>query len=222
MAKQLQIRRGNTEQNDNFTGALCELTVNTDNWGLRIHDGETKGGHDLRRMLIDLAFPIGSWLFTDDPTNPAEIYEGTEWVQLKGRRSLVAADEEHKAGETGGSTKLTVDMLPPHTHSGSTTEAGGHRHNRGNMNITGSFSGRNFGHNATISADGAFWGENSGDQGADGKHGGIRFRFSADRTWSGETSTNGAHTHNVTVGETGGGQEAMDPWYATYIWKRVK
>lgn len=44
MAKQLQLRRGTTVQNDAFTGAIGELTMDTDTKQLRLHDGATLGG----------------------------------------------------------------------------------------------------------------------------------------------------------------------------------
>lgn len=44
MATQLQLRRGTTAENDVFTGAVGELTMDTDTNGLRIHDGSTVGG----------------------------------------------------------------------------------------------------------------------------------------------------------------------------------
>ena len=44
MSKQWQIRRGTTAQNDSFTGAEGELTMDTTLKGLRIHDGSTEGG----------------------------------------------------------------------------------------------------------------------------------------------------------------------------------
>lgn len=44
MAKRLQLRGGTTAQNNAFTGAERELTVDTDKWHLRIHDGTTAGG----------------------------------------------------------------------------------------------------------------------------------------------------------------------------------
>ncbi len=40
----LQFRRGTTSQNNSFTGALGELTVDTDKDTLRVHDGSTAGG----------------------------------------------------------------------------------------------------------------------------------------------------------------------------------
>lgn len=44
MAKVLQLRRGTTAQNDAFTGAEGEVTVDTDKKTLRVHDGATVGG----------------------------------------------------------------------------------------------------------------------------------------------------------------------------------
>ena len=47
MAKQWQIRRGTTGENDQFTGAAGELTMDTTLNGLRIHDGVTEGGVEI-------------------------------------------------------------------------------------------------------------------------------------------------------------------------------
>ncbi len=44
MSKQVQLRRGTAMQNDAFTGALAEVTVDTTNGDLRVHDGSTAGG----------------------------------------------------------------------------------------------------------------------------------------------------------------------------------
>jgi len=44
MATQLQLRRGTTAENDQFIGAAGELTVDTTENLLRIHDGSTQGG----------------------------------------------------------------------------------------------------------------------------------------------------------------------------------
>lgn len=44
MATQLQLRRGTASENDNFTGATGELTYDTTNSTLRLHDGSTQGG----------------------------------------------------------------------------------------------------------------------------------------------------------------------------------
>lgn len=47
MARVLQIRRGTTAQNDNFTGLVGELTFDTDKKVLRVHDGVKLGGYEM-------------------------------------------------------------------------------------------------------------------------------------------------------------------------------
>ena len=49
MARILQIRRGTTAQNDNFTGLSGEITFDTDAKTIRVHDGQTLGGFPLAR-----------------------------------------------------------------------------------------------------------------------------------------------------------------------------
>ena len=55
MAVQIQWRRGSSTQNDAFTGALGEITVDTTNDSLRIHDGSTLGGFEPNAKYADLA-----------------------------------------------------------------------------------------------------------------------------------------------------------------------
>ena len=47
MPTQVQFRRGTTAQNNSFTGAAGELSVNTSNSTIRVHDGSTAGGSEL-------------------------------------------------------------------------------------------------------------------------------------------------------------------------------
>ena len=47
MATQVQFRRGSTAQNDAFTGAIGELSVDTDLDLIRVHDGSTPGGFSM-------------------------------------------------------------------------------------------------------------------------------------------------------------------------------
>ena len=44
MAKQLQLRKGTATEHNTFTGANGEVTVDTTNKTLRVHDGVTAGG----------------------------------------------------------------------------------------------------------------------------------------------------------------------------------
>ena len=45
MAIQIQLRQGTTTEHNTFTGAVGEVTVDTTNKTLRVHDGVTAGGH---------------------------------------------------------------------------------------------------------------------------------------------------------------------------------
>lgn len=47
MAKQLKLRRGTTAEHNTFTGAIGEVTVDTDKKVLVVHDETTQGGHPL-------------------------------------------------------------------------------------------------------------------------------------------------------------------------------
>ena len=55
MAKQVQFRRGTTSQHSSFTGAVGEITVDTDKDVAVIHDGSTAGGFPLVRQLSNLS-----------------------------------------------------------------------------------------------------------------------------------------------------------------------
>ena len=47
MSRQIQIRRGTAAEHENFTGAIGEVTMDTTNKTLRVHDGVTVGGNEL-------------------------------------------------------------------------------------------------------------------------------------------------------------------------------
>ena len=50
MAKQLQLRKGTATEHSTFTGAVGEVTVDTTNKTLRVHDGSTVGGTRLATL----------------------------------------------------------------------------------------------------------------------------------------------------------------------------
>ena len=56
MATQVQFRRGTTSQNNAFTGAQGEMTIDTDVWTLRIHDGTTAGGRQVPTLTATQTF----------------------------------------------------------------------------------------------------------------------------------------------------------------------
>ena len=47
MSKIVQWKRGNVTVNDTYTGANGEITIDTTNWNLRVHDGVTAGGYTI-------------------------------------------------------------------------------------------------------------------------------------------------------------------------------
>ena len=60
MSTQVQYRRGSSAQNTAFTGALGEITVDTTNWTLRVHDGATAGGGGNLATVAYVQQQIGS------------------------------------------------------------------------------------------------------------------------------------------------------------------
>lgn len=50
MSRQIQIRRGSATEHNTFIGAIGEITMDTTNKTLRVHDGETAGGTILARQ----------------------------------------------------------------------------------------------------------------------------------------------------------------------------
>lgn len=65
MATQVQFRRGTTAQNDSFTGAVGELSVDTDVKTIRIHDGSTAGGFSIARSDLSNVSNVGVLTATD-------------------------------------------------------------------------------------------------------------------------------------------------------------
>ena len=47
MSRQVQLRRGTAVQHQTFTGLVGELTMNTTNNSLRLHDNVLNGGHEM-------------------------------------------------------------------------------------------------------------------------------------------------------------------------------
>lgn len=70
MPTQLQFRRGTTSQNNGFTGAVSELTIDTDTDALILHDGSTAGGIEIVPSGTIVAFGAAStpagWLSCND------------------------------------------------------------------------------------------------------------------------------------------------------------
>ena len=50
MSRQIQIRRGTAMEHNNFTGKIGEITMDTTNNTIRVHDGQTPGGTILAKQ----------------------------------------------------------------------------------------------------------------------------------------------------------------------------
>ena len=162
------------------------------------------------------AYPVGAYYISSDPTSPETLFGGT-WERVQDRM-IVAAGSTFTAGTTGGSTEktLTVQNMPPHNHSCDTQ--GGHTHTRGSMNITGQIFGGVAEEGATSS--GAF--DIGGIyRGGDGSATDLGITFNASKSWSGETSGNGWHQHNIGYNGNGSAFDVMNPYIVAYVWRRT-
>ena len=60
MAIQIQLRKGTATEHNSFTGANGEVTVDTTNKTLRVHDGSTVGGIRLATHTAPPALPVAT------------------------------------------------------------------------------------------------------------------------------------------------------------------
>jgi hypothetical protein len=89
MSTQISYRKGTAAQNDAFTGALAEITVDTTNKTLRVHDGATTGGSNIATVAyVDNAI---------SSLSANSITDGTSSI------TIVATDGNIRAN-VGGST----------------------------------------------------------------------------------------------------------------------
>ena len=218
---------------------------------------------------IQALYPIGSIYMSTANVSPATFIGGT-WEALDEGRVLIGAGTSHPAGEEGGEEKhaLTIDEMPSHNHSGSLSgataasggshshsgslsgsmgDAGTHSHERGTMDITGSFYNKKNCYDDS-SASGAITrsrGNNFEWQGTNSQNQDYTvFNFKASNNWTGKTSSTGSHSHSlsgvkvsvssagshthsvsgsVSIGSKGGGEahNVMQPYLSVYMWKRT-
>jgi microcystin-dependent protein len=206
----------------------------------------------LHQAIMAGQHPVGSIYMSMDPTSPAILFGGT-WAEIKDR-VLVGAGGSYAAGATGGSAtaQLTIANLPSHSHgavianagghshTGTAQSAGDHTHTRGSMEITGSASSACGGWEGNWSSGALSLGPmgNQQDGGAGGDGDPIRvvsLDFKASKNWTGATSSNGSHTHTVTIDSAGAHTHAvtisatgagtafntMPPYMAAYMWYRT-
>jgi predicted secreted protein len=59
MATQVQFRRGSDSEHNSFTGVEGEITVNTTNKSIHVHDGSTVGGTEVARADLSNINNVG-------------------------------------------------------------------------------------------------------------------------------------------------------------------
>ena len=120
MATQVQFRRGTTGQHSAFTGAVGEVTVDTEKKVVCIHDATTAGGFPLlREDFSNSNLSLGSLSscalkFVNDP-DTGIMSTGQDQIQLV----------------TGGVARLTIDS------SGTISVPSGNMILAGNLVVTG-------------------------------------------------------------------------------------
>lgn len=110
MPDQVQLRGGTEEENDSFTGAQREVTVDTTNNTLRVHDGTTTGGHPLTQGTASTD--------ADDDT----IIKRDEWGRAQVADPEVDADIANKAyvdGVIGDSVVIATRHIELDVDAGS-------------------------------------------------------------------------------------------------------
>jgi hypothetical protein len=101
MAKRLQHRGGTTSQHSSFTGAVREVTVDTDKNTLVVHDGATAGGHPLAT-----ATNFKSTGIDDNATSTAITIDSSQNVEITGS---VKGASDLNLQSNDGNEKITLD-----------------------------------------------------------------------------------------------------------------
>ena len=206
----------------------------------------------LDKNRLERTYPIGSIYITTVYSDVSQVEQniGGKWEKYSSGRALFGLDRDNtsfnEVNKVGGSSNSTLseDNLPSHTHEipelkGSTNEIGAHTHTRGTMNITGYFSTRSYvgsNHDTILGAGGAFsnsvveWPGSHDMLSATGISPAYYnvVNLNASDNWTGETSSNGSHTHNVTtIANTSGSVGSatpftnLPPYITVYMYKRI-
>lgn len=129
MARQVQIRRGTTAEHSTFTGAVGEITVDTDKDVVVVHDGSTAGGFPLAKAA-SLATVATTGDYTDlsnTPTIPTDFVSAASGGTFSGNVTVSAelianSYNETYAAVTSTSNATTVNCEAGNAFSHTLTE----------------------------------------------------------------------------------------------------
>lgn len=144
MSTQVQYRRGSAAQNNSFVGALAEITVDTTNGTLRVHDGITAGGSNIATVsYVDNAISSLSANSITDGTSSVTIIEtngniranvGGSTIQLLSSGGANVTGYVTATGNvTGGNLKTASVTIGNGPISGVTTLSASGNANVGNL-----------------------------------------------------------------------------------------
>ena len=210
---------------DNLNNPLTDTTK----WARVIFTGTSAIGAPQITLNFNATLPTNciwlegqQYLITDYP-NLYAIY-GTAFNTGDEPEGYASMPDFRERTIYGGSTPGYVISALPDLQL-STTSAGAHTHTRGSMNITGGFNLGGGNYIKIADAWGAFslnWYENNTDKGgSDPVYGARNADFNANRNWTGETSSNGAHTHTITSSNSIVGQAASNKVWTDGVKVRV-
>jgi hypothetical protein len=108
MPTQVQFRRGTTAQNNAFTGAAGELTINSDNNSLRTHNGSTIGGFELAKADLSNTSGISNLSLQNLNVSGISTLQGLLNVGVAG--TIITATTAGKIGITSTIPGYTLDV----------------------------------------------------------------------------------------------------------------
>ena len=100
MSTQIQYRRGTGIQNDAFTGVLGEITVDTSNKTLRVHDGTTIGGSNVATVAY-VSAQLSSLSANKINQNASNVTVTESYVNVAVNGTNVAAFSSQSLSTTG-------------------------------------------------------------------------------------------------------------------------
>jgi len=117
MATEVQRRRGTASEHNTFTGAAGEVTVNTTNDSLHVHDGATAGGFEAMRAdadnaqndvitndMLSLNANDGEIKKAINSDNAPPIYACRAWVNFNGTGTVSIRDSGNVSSITDNVT----------------------------------------------------------------------------------------------------------------------
>lgn len=150
MSRQVQIRRGSATAHTNFTGAIGEITMDTTNKTLRVHDGETPGGTVLAKKseipdLTNIDYIVESQLPTAENNYTWYRKYKSGWVEQGGYVSSGAQTAVIFPKEMANTNYFATFMFGANNVQGSYTGVQGTNRTTTGMNVCGYYNNGNIG-----------------------------------------------------------------------------